>query len=92
MDAEAVIAATGSRPGIPDIEGINLNGVFTPHTLLGLKELPKKLAIIGGNVMAAEFAYIFSMFGSEVTIISRILFLKIRINISVRLPPGNLKR
>ena len=76
MDAEAVIAATGSRPGIPDIEGINLNGVFTPHTLLGLKELPKKLAIIGGNVMAAEFAYIFSMFGSEVTIISRSTFLK----------------
>jgi dihydrolipoamide dehydrogenase len=76
LDAEAVIAATGSRPGIPDLEGISLNGVFTPHTLPGLKKLPKKLAIIGGNVMAAEFAYIFSMFGSEVTIISRSTFLK----------------
>ncbi len=41
-----------------------------------MKELPKKLVIVGGSVMAAEFAYIFSMFGSEVTIISRSAFLK----------------
>jgi dihydrolipoamide dehydrogenase len=76
MDAEAVIAATGSRPNIPDIEGIDLDGVYTPHTLPGMKKLPKKLAIIGGGVMAAEFAYIFDMFGSEVTIFSRSTFLK----------------
>ena len=76
LDADAVIAATGSRPNIPAIEGIDLKGVFTPHTLFGMKALPKKLAIIGGSVMAAEFAYIFSMFGSEVTIISRSTFLK----------------
>jgi dihydrolipoamide dehydrogenase len=76
MDADAVIAATGSRPNIPDIKGIDLKRVYTPHTLFGMKELPKKLAIIGGSVMAAEFAYIFSMFGSEVTIISRSTFLK----------------
>ncbi len=68
MEADAVIAATGSRPNIPDIEGINLPEVYTPHTLFGMKEIPKKLAIIGGGVMAAEFAYIFSTFGSEVTI------------------------
>jgi len=76
MDAEAVIAATGSRPHIPVIEGIDLKGVYTPHTLFGMKELPRKLVIVGGGVMAAEFAYIFSMFGSEVTIISRSAFLK----------------
>ena len=34
MDADAVIAATGSRPNIPDIEGIDLKGVYTPHTSL----------------------------------------------------------
>jgi len=76
MDAKAVIAATGSRPHIPVIEGIDLKGVYTPHTLFGMKELPRKLVIVGGGVMAAEFAYIFSMFGSEVTIISRSAFLK----------------
>jgi dihydrolipoamide dehydrogenase len=76
MDAEAVIAATGSRPNIPPIEGIDLKGVYTPHTLSGMKELPGKLVIVGGSVMAAEFAYIFSMFGSNVTIVSRSAFLK----------------
>lgn len=76
VDAEAVIAATGSRPNIPDIRGIDLKGVYTPHTLSQMKKLPKKLAIIGGGVMSAEFAYIFCMFGSEVTLISRSSFLK----------------
>jgi dihydrolipoamide dehydrogenase len=76
VDAEAVIAATGSRPNIPDISGIDLKGVYTPHTLFQLKKLPKKLAIIGGGVMSAEFAYIFCMFGSDVTLISRSSFLK----------------
>jgi dihydrolipoamide dehydrogenase len=76
VEAEAVIAATGSQPNIPDIKGIDLKGVYTPHTLFQLKKLPKKLAIIGGGVMSAEFAYIFCMFGSEVTLISRSSFLK----------------
>ncbi|HUT38745.1 MAG TPA: NAD(P)/FAD-dependent oxidoreductase [Methanoregula sp.] len=75
-DAEAVIAATGSRPNIPDLRGIDLKGVYTPHTIFQMKKLPKKLAIIGGGVMSAEFAYIFCMFGSEVTLISRSSFLK----------------
>jgi dihydrolipoamide dehydrogenase len=41
-----------------------------------MRKLPEKMVIIGGNVMAAEFAYIFSMFGSKVTILSRSAFLK----------------
>jgi len=76
VEAEAVIAATGSRPNIPEIEGIALPGIHTPHTVWEMEKLPKKLTIIGGSVMAAEFAYIFSRFGSEVTILSRSGFLK----------------
>ncbi|GAB6284056.1 MAG: NAD(P)/FAD-dependent oxidoreductase [Methanoregula sp.] len=76
LEAESVIVATGSRPNIPALAGIDLPGVYTPHTLPGLAELPKELVIIGGSVMAAEFAYIFSRFGSQVTILSRSGFLK----------------
>ena len=76
IEADTVIAATGSRPQIPDIEGICLPGIYTPHTLSQLKNVPKKLTIIGGGVMAAEFAYIFSTFGSEVTLLCRSTFLK----------------
>lgn len=74
--ADAVIASTGSRPNIPAIAGIGLEGVFTPVTLTRLDRLPENLVIIGGSVVAAEFAYIFSSFGSNVTILSRSSFLR----------------
>nr|WP_321353444.1 NAD(P)/FAD-dependent oxidoreductase [uncultured Methanoregula sp.] len=76
LPAESVILATGSRPNIPQVPGIHQTGVFTPHTLRQMDRLPKKLVIIGGGIMAAEFAYIFSRFGSQVTILSRSGFLK----------------
>jgi dihydrolipoamide dehydrogenase len=68
---EAVLIATGSRPLIPDIEGIDLPGVSTPHTILNAKALPGHLAIIGGGVIGAEYAYIFRSFGCEVDLICR---------------------
>ncbi|HUH79111.1 MAG TPA: NAD(P)/FAD-dependent oxidoreductase [Methanoregula sp.] len=76
VGADSVIVATGSRPNIPDAEGMDLAGVFNPHTVWGMVSLPQRLTIIGGGVMAAEFAYIFSEFGSAVTLISRSGFLK----------------
>lgn len=76
LKADAVIAATGSRPFVPAIPGVNLPGVFTSKTLPGMKALPEKMVIIGGSVVAAEFAYIFSTFGCDVTILSRSTFLK----------------
>lgn len=74
-DAEKVIVATGSRPNIPDIEGITRPGVFTPHTLKEIPGLPERIGIIGGGVMAAEFAYIFSKLGAETHLFSRSRFL-----------------
>ena len=76
LKAEAIIAATGSRPFVPGIPGIDLPGVFTSKTLPGMKKLPEKIVIIGGSVVAAEFAYIFSTYGCDVTILSRSTFLK----------------
>jgi dihydrolipoamide dehydrogenase len=76
LDTDAVIAATGSHPQIPEAGGIHLNGIYNPHTVYSMNSVPKELVIIGGGVMAAEFAYIFSRFGSAVTIVSRSRFLK----------------
>jgi dihydrolipoamide dehydrogenase len=76
IEADTVIAATGSLPFIPEIPGINLPGVYTPHTLFRIGKLPDKMAIIGGGVMAAEFAFIFSTLGCEVTLLSRSSVLK----------------
>jgi len=68
---EAVLIATGSRPHIPDIEGIDLPGVYTAHQILNAETLPRNLAIIGGGVIGAEYAYIFQSFGCEVDLICR---------------------
>jgi dihydrolipoamide dehydrogenase len=76
VESDAVIVATGSRPNVPKVEGVELQGVWTPHTLWSMKNLPERIAIIGGGVMGAEFAYCFSAFGSEVTLIARSAFLK----------------
>ncbi|HVN74373.1 MAG TPA: FAD-dependent oxidoreductase, partial [Methanoregula sp.] len=76
IGAETVIIATGSRPNLPQAKGMDLAGIYNPHTIWEMKSLPEKLTIIGGGVMAAEFAYIFSEFGSAVTLISRSGFLK----------------
>jgi len=76
VEAEAVLAATGSRPVIPRVEGISLPGVVHAHTLTAWKELPARIAVVGGGVMAAEFAHIFHAFGAEVTILARSGFLK----------------
>lgn len=71
IKARSIILATGSEPrafpGIP----------FSPSSprilcstgVLNLKELPQKLAIIGGGVIGCEFASLFHTLGSKVTVI-----------------------
>jgi len=76
VEAEAVLAATGSRPIVPRVEGVDLPGVVHAHTLGAWKELPARIAIVGGGVMAAEFAHVFHAFGAEVSILARSRFLK----------------
>ena len=76
VPADAVIAATGSMPNIPKVRGIGLPGVYNPHTLASMPSLPRNLVIIGGGIMAAEFAYIFRQFGSRVHLVARSGLLK----------------
>jgi dihydrolipoamide dehydrogenase len=76
VEAEAVLAATGSRPAIPRAGGVDLPGVVTAHTLPAWRDLPPRIAVIGGGVMAAEFAHIFHAFGARVTLLARSGFLQ----------------
>ena len=77
LQPDAVIAATGSSPVIPDIPGISMEGVYNPHTLAQMEKLPGNMVILGGGVMAAEFAYIFSSFGCDVHLVARSDVLKV---------------
>lgn len=76
LSTEKILLATGSIPRIPDIAGLGMQGVFNPHSLHSVKKVPDQLLIIGGGIMAAEFAYIFQEFGAEVSLAVRSTFLK----------------
>lgn len=76
LKPDKLIIATGSVPAVPPFEGIELGGVYTPHTITENTALPERIAIIGGGVIAAEYAYIFSSLGAETGIISRSSFLR----------------
>ncbi|PKL62815.1 MAG: NAD(P)/FAD-dependent oxidoreductase [Methanomicrobiales archaeon HGW-Methanomicrobiales-2] len=69
--ADAVLAATGSRAAVPTIPGTDLLGVYTYQTLPAMPDLPRRMVIVGGGVVAAEFAHVFRAFGSEVEIVAR---------------------
>jgi dihydrolipoamide dehydrogenase len=69
ITCQNIIIATGSIPSIPNIPGITLPGVFTSENILEFKEVPNKLAIIGGGVIGMEFAGIFNALGAKVTVI-----------------------
>ena len=62
-----IIIATGARPAIPDIPGLEKISYVTSHTIWQLKELPKRLLILGGGPIGCEMALGFSRLGSAVT-------------------------
>lgn len=67
--AKDIILATGSKPFIPPIEGLNDIKYETTDTFFDIETLPKQLAIIGGGVIATELASSMADLGVEVTMI-----------------------
>jgi len=71
LRAETVLIAAGTRPGIPDIDGIGDVDYLTSTEALQLETPPDHLVVVGGGYIAAELGHFFGTFGSEVTIIGR---------------------
>jgi dihydrolipoamide dehydrogenase len=67
--ARAIIVATGASPFVPAIEGIDKIDYLTSNNIWDLKELPKKLLVLGGGAIGCEMAQAFARFGSGVTIV-----------------------
>src|SRR3954454_14721516 len=64
-----IIVATGSQArSVPGIE-LDRKRIITSDEAIGLKEIPKSIAIMGCGAVGVEFASIFRRFGSDVTII-----------------------
>lgn len=69
IHADSIILATGSRE--IELPGFETDGVriLNSTQMLDITSLPESVAIIGGGVIGAEFASIFSDFGKDVTIV-----------------------
>ena len=74
FEYDNLLIATGARPFIPDIKGKEFG--LTNKDILKLDDVPEKLNIVGGGIIAAEIANIYSTLGSEVNILARSTFLK----------------
>ena len=74
IEYDKLMIATGARPLIPDVKGSEYG--LTNKDILKLDDIPEKLNIIGGGIIASEVANIFSTLGSEVNVIVRSKFLK----------------
>jgi glutathione reductase (NADPH) len=64
-----ILIATGARPVMPRIEGIE--HAISSNEVFNLDKLPKRIVIAGGGYIANEFAGIFHQFGSHVTLVNR---------------------
>ncbi|KOS61125.1 dihydrolipoyl dehydrogenase [Lysinibacillus agricola] len=69
LSTKNIIIATGSRPFIPKMEGLEKVKYHTTDTIFDLKTLPSSITIVGGGVIGVELADVFHSLGSKVTII-----------------------
>lgn len=69
VSAENILLATGTKPVIPTIVGLETTPFITAPEIFSLEELPKTMTIIGGSMTAVEVAFSLAPLGTEITII-----------------------
>lgn len=76
LTGDKILIATGSRPVIPEIDGLRevpflTSDLLTHDEPMEMRELPRSLIILGGGYIALELGQMFQRFGVEVTILQR---------------------
>ena len=69
ISAEKIIIASGARPTMPPIPGLDQVDPLTSETLWQLEDLPKRFLIVGGGAIGCELAQAFQRLGSQVTLV-----------------------
>jgi len=69
ISADKILIATGARPFMPPIEGIE--HAISSNEVFHLDRMPARIVIAGGGYIANEFAGIFHQFGAHVTLVNR---------------------
>jgi pyruvate/2-oxoglutarate dehydrogenase complex dihydrolipoamide dehydrogenase (E3) component/uncharacterized membrane protein YdjX (TVP38/TMEM64 family) len=71
LSARSLIIASGARPLVPAIPGLDQIEFLTSDTLWNLRELPKRLLVLGGGPIGCELSQCFARFGSQVVLVER---------------------
>jgi mycothione reductase len=71
ISAKKIFIAAGARPVIPEGIGLEDVGYLTNESVLGLKERPASMIILGGGYVAAEYGHFFAAMGTKVTVLQR---------------------
>ncbi len=67
LTTRAIVIAAGARPFVPPIPGLEEVGYLTSDTVWQLRELPKRLVVLGGGPIGSELTQTFARLGSQVT-------------------------
>ncbi|RHX93436.1 dihydrolipoyl dehydrogenase [Leptospira yasudae] len=76
LTAERIFIASGARPILPNIPGLEGTPYMTSREALRRTDLPKSMIVIGGGFIALELGFAYSAFGSDVTFLVRNRMLK----------------
>lgn len=68
LSTRAIVVAAGARPLVPPIPGLDRVGCLSSDTVWGLRELPRRLLVLGGGPIGCELAQAFARLGSRVTL------------------------
>lgn len=69
LRSKNIVIATGARPSVPPIQGIDEIDYLTSDNLWSISKLPENLVVLGGGPIGCEMAQAFSRLGSNVTIV-----------------------
>ena len=67
LTTRSIVIAAGARPFVPPIPGIDEVGYLTSDTIWNLRELPRRLLVLGGGPIGAELTQAFARLGAQVT-------------------------
>ncbi len=71
LEFKKAVIATGTRPLIPAVEGLEESGYLTNETIFNLTEQPRSLAVIGAGPVGCELAQALARLGTRVTVFQR---------------------
>ena len=71
LKTKNIVIATGSRPRTPPDIPVDHENILDSDSILSMIYLPRSLTVVGGGVIAAEYASVFSLLGVKVTMFDR---------------------